>query len=261
MTMDIIATLNAYELNGKEHDEPSSTGTDERGYTFNQLLDKLLAQPLSKADTKFSTIFLALYRFFASPFRLLDAIIGRFKELDKNGKPMMIRIIAQLRYLGILEQWLRSYPGDFAFPSTRQYIVNFVGYLETERIFAVAAREIQMALQNIRGDDDTDWAYCDKNCPSALHALKSPSNANMADTSFLRVESPDEDRPVLAKCANSPNRSDNFEVNTSEVASGLSNTGLIQAQWSSLVSSERVYLSKIQWHMLNDQPEDRKSVV
>lgn len=136
--------------------------SDENGYTFDQLVDRLLAQPMSKNDTKFVSVFLALYRRFATPSQLLEAILKRFEALVKNKDLPLIRVIAQLRYLAVLHQWVAYYPGDFAYPTTRKLIRKFASSLAANREFSAAAMEIIRDLDMVAEDDDTDWACSDR---------------------------------------------------------------------------------------------------
>lgn len=144
--------------------QPSSTKSSatEIGVTFDDLVDRLLAQPMSKFDNKFQAIFLALYRKFAAPAQLLDAIVTRFEEVGVDDVPTMTKASAQLRQLAILEQWIASYPGDFAYPTTRKSLEKFITRIRPIRLYAVAARELQANLDNALEDDDTDWAFCDR---------------------------------------------------------------------------------------------------
>ena len=136
--------------------------SDENGYTFDQLVDRLLTQPMSKNDTKFVSVFLALYRRFGTPSQLLEAILKRFEALGKNKDTPLIRVIAQLRHLAVLHQWVAFYPGDFAFPATRKLIRRFAQSLASNREFSVAAREILQDLEAVVEDDDTEWACSDR---------------------------------------------------------------------------------------------------
>ena len=70
----------------------------EIGYSFDQLVDKLLAQPMTKNDQKFASVFLALYRNFAAPGALLEAVVERFDTLRTSSIPEMTRIAAQQRH-------------------------------------------------------------------------------------------------------------------------------------------------------------------
>lgn len=134
----------------------------ENGASFEELVDRLLAQPTSKADTKFAAIFLALYRKFAAPGRLLEAIVERFETLDRNGGAQMMKTVTQLRFIYILEQWVAQYPGDFAFPRTKRRLRMFISKITQNRIFTVAAKEMTGHLEFVQEDDDTNWAYTDK---------------------------------------------------------------------------------------------------
>ncbi|KAF9698291.1 hypothetical protein EKO04_003907 [Ascochyta lentis] len=136
--------------------------SDENGYTFDQLVDRLLAQPMSKNDSKFVAVFLALYRRFGTPSQLLEAILKRFDALAKNKDMPMIRVIAQLRYLAVLHQWVAYYPGDFAYPTTRKLVRKFASAIASNREFSVAAMEIMRDLDLVAEDDDTDWACSDR---------------------------------------------------------------------------------------------------
>ncbi|KAK6602557.1 ras guanyl-nucleotide exchange factor [Botrytis cinerea] len=51
--------------------------TKVAGVTFDDLVDRLLGQQMSKADVNFSEIFLCLYRKFAAPGELFDAVLSR----------------------------------------------------------------------------------------------------------------------------------------------------------------------------------------
>lgn len=134
----------------------------ENGATFEELVDRLLAQPTSKANLKFADIFLALYRKFAAPSKLLDAVIERFEVTDQDSVPEMIKSNTQLRYLAIIEKWVSTYPGDFAYPKTNRRLQTFASKLTDSRIFAAAAREISIALEAVDSDDDTAWAFNDR---------------------------------------------------------------------------------------------------
>lgn len=157
-----------YDSNGSEDEgsdvesaDASELPSDENGYTFDQLVDRLLAQPMDKKDSKFVSMFLALYRKFATPGQLLEAILKRFEALKRRAPPV-IRIIAQLRYLNILQQWTSYYPGDFAYPTTRRTLRRFATALAGNREFAVAATEILHDYEAVTEDDDTDWACSDR---------------------------------------------------------------------------------------------------
>ena len=135
---------------------------NESGSTFDELIDRLLDLPMSKSEGKFVPIFLCLYRKFATPNQLLSAILDRFDRVERSGQASLTKAGEQLRYLQVLAQWTGEYPSDFAGPTTRGAITAFVERLEKSRIFIYAAKEIGNHLEVIADDDDTGWAFKDK---------------------------------------------------------------------------------------------------
>lgn len=232
---------------------------DEKGYTFDQLVNRLLAQPLSKNDSKFSAVFLALYRQFAAPGQLLEAILHRFRALTRDKKPALMRIPTQLRYLAILEQWVSCYPGDFAYPPTRRKMRNFVTRLHSQRIFAVAAREMIADLEVVMEDDDTDWACSDK-ARERLDPKLFPGSNSVLD------EDSDEDYGRLLSSMTlgsdkidtelmSPLTARSTSLSTAgSVASStqtmLNGVETAQRHAKALAPSPRFSLTKLQWHSL-----------
>jgi hypothetical protein len=164
---------------------PPNTPVSDNATTFDELVARLLAQPTSKADSKFSAIFLALYRKFAAPERLLDAIIEHFDGLEKNGAGHMMKPVTQLRYLAILEQWLSQYPGDFAHLKTRRKLRIFITKISQCKILAVAAKEMSSHLELVQEDDDTDWGYSDQK-----HEVHPGDRISTGSTSSTLVEDP-----------------------------------------------------------------------
>lgn len=166
--------------------------SDENGYTFEQLVTRLLAQPMSKDDTKFVSIFLALYRRFATPGQLLETVLKRFEQINHNKDLPMVRIINQLRYLALLRHWVAYYPGDFAYPTTRRLMHRFASGLASNREYSVAATEILQDLDLVIDDDDTDWACSDR------------QRAQHDQTTFFHNK-------VLGECSTEENNDDNAD--------------------------------------------------
>ncbi|KAF2433146.1 ras GEF [Tothia fuscella] len=219
----------------------------EIGFSFDQLVDKLLAQPMSKLDSKFSAIFLALYRKFSAPGHLLDAIIQRFDTLGNERIPHVTKISAQQRHLGILEQWIGLYPGDFAYPSTRKKMEKFVYRISLDRIFAVDAREIAADLEVVAEDDDTDWAFCDRNRERA----KYDSGADFAKS--LSSLSLGDDSPTLTLRSSGGGSATTSASSSQTILNGVENA---QRHAKLLVPNPRFPLTKVQWHSLMEQPDD-----
>ncbi|KAF2760570.1 ras GEF [Pseudovirgaria hyperparasitica] len=234
----------------------SEMPTDETGYTFDQLVTRLLALPMSKNDTKFQAIFLALYRKFATPGQLLDAIIERFQALENDKKPQVLKTISQLRHLTILEQWIRIYPGDFAYISSQRKCKRFISRLMGVRIFSIAAQEMATDMESVSEDDDTHWACCDK-ARDQQEAVKSFAHPN----SVLDEDSGDEDYAHLTGSASmndarslaSGPRSSTVSIPTSAHScpqSLLNGVEMAQRQARGLTPLPRMSLTKVQWHTL-----------
>ncbi|KAJ5656909.1 hypothetical protein N7507_008859 [Penicillium longicatenatum] len=143
--------------------KPSSESncSAEAGLSFDDLVDRLVALPMSKQDGKFVTIFLCLYRKFAAPATLLNALIGRFDKNETSNADQLARMADQLRLLNVMAQWASDYPGDFAYPKTRKRINEFVTTLEKSHFYMFAAKEIGSFLDTNADDDDIGWAFRD----------------------------------------------------------------------------------------------------
>ncbi|EPE06255.1 ras guanyl-nucleotide exchange factor [Ophiostoma piceae UAMH 11346] len=133
------------------------------GMTFDDLVDRLLLAPMSRADFNFQDVFLCLYRKFAAPNELLAAIIVRLdKTWDDKTTHFLERTATQFRYIEVIARWVSLYPGDFARPLSRRQLEALVYRLANEPIFTSSARHIQDHLENeVEEDDDTSWAKSD----------------------------------------------------------------------------------------------------
>lgn len=168
--------------------------TKESGVSFEELLDRLISQPMSKTDSKFVATFLCLYRKFAAPSELLLGIIQRFEDFNDNYMPHLLQLNSQLRCLRVLRDFVADYPGDFAHPFTRRIITNFVHGLALSPAFAVAHKEIAPHLDVVQDDDDTEWAYSDqsRSRASTMESFLSISSAHSA-ASTVTADSSTED--------------------------------------------------------------------
>ncbi|PHH92891.1 hypothetical protein CDD83_4034 [Cordyceps sp. RAO-2017] len=133
------------------------------GVTFDELVDRLLAMRLSKADNNFSDIFLCLYRKFAAPGDLFSAILVRLdRARDDKTAHYLTKTATQLRIIEVVAKWVSLYPGDFARPTTRRNLEDFIMHLSTEPVFSIASQQMRRNLQfNVIVDDDTGWANAD----------------------------------------------------------------------------------------------------
>ncbi|CEJ54122.1 hypothetical protein PMG11_00444 [Penicillium brasilianum] len=138
-----------------------SNSSAEIGLSFDELVDRLVALPMSKQDSKFSAIFLCLYRKFAAPATLLNALISRFDKNEASNVDQLARMADQLRLLNVIASWASEYPGDFANPKTKKRINEFVTTLEKSHFYMFAAKEIGSYLDTNAEDDDIGWAFSD----------------------------------------------------------------------------------------------------
>lgn len=245
--------------------------TKDSGFTFDDLVDRLLSQPMSKIDGKFAAIFLCLYRKFAAPSELLSAITQRFQNSNESAHPHISRITSQLRYLSILSQWVSDYPGDFAHAQTRSLMSSFVANLAGNRAFAVAGKEIGSQLDIVSEDDDTEWACSDKSRSRANTVESFLSNSSVQSTaSTLNADSSTEDvaggatEEASKKLA--PHHSASASFSSSNGRSESQSTGSFQTLLNSVENAQRQAqlltpfprnpLTKIQWHQLADIPDE-----
>ncbi|KAK5119278.1 hypothetical protein LTR85_007634 [Meristemomyces frigidus] len=241
---------------------PNTPALSENGATFEELVVRLLAQPASKADSKFSAIFLALYRKFAAPGRLLEAILDRFDMVEKDGLASMITTVTQLRYLAILEQWVGQYPGDFAFPRTKRQMRSFIARISQIKLFAVAAKEMSSHLDMVQEDDDTDWGYCDKDRePSTDNRISTGSTSSTltGDHSFSFIEDMSgttlaDDKSTVATAGGDTIRSTSGSSTTSSQI--MLSTEAAQKVAQMLQPTPKQPIMKLQWRDLDEQPDD-----
>lgn len=133
------------------------------GLSFDDLVDRLLALRLSRADANFTDVFLCLYRKFAAPGKLFSAILMRLDRVrDDKTTHHLTKTATQLRIIETMAKWVSTYPGDFARLTTRRNLDEFIRYLSTEPIFCIAARQMHRNLTlHVIEDDDTGWANAD----------------------------------------------------------------------------------------------------
>ena len=244
----------------------------ECGVSFDDLVDRLLSQPMSKSDGKFGAIFLCLYRKLAAPSELLAAVIQRFELLKDNVHHHVLRVTAQLRYLNILAQWVSDYPGDFAYAHTRRCMSDFVASLIGNRAFAVAGKEISSHLEIVSEDDDTEWACSDKSRGRADTVDSFLSISSVQSTaSTLNAESSTEDVAAITETEDTPQKhglrhSITASLSSSAGRSESQSTGSFQTLLNSVENAQRQAqllapiprnaLTKVHWHQLMDIPEE-----
>lgn len=133
------------------------------GVSFDELVDRLIAQKMSRADYNFADVFLCLYRKFAAPAQLFGALQARLERVKEDkGTHYLLKTETQLRIVEVIAKWVSLYPGDFARPPTRRKLDELIRHLSPEPIFAAAAHQMRVYLDlKVTEDDDTGWAESD----------------------------------------------------------------------------------------------------
>lgn len=221
---------------------------------------------MSKNDSKFVRIFLALYRRFSTPGQLLEAIVNRFDTVNRDRNPQMIRTICQLRYLAILQQWINFYPGDFAYPTTRRNMRKFVSSLSSNRIFSIAAREMMHDLEAVQEDDDTDWACSDRNRDKSepvvnFHTVLDEDSEDEQFSSARGHLSTTSDTLSIARSMNTVASRMTQSSTGSLIIEGSTQTMLNNIEKNQRIARQLVPnpikpLTKIQWHQLMNESEE-----
>ncbi|KAI0459009.1 RAP guanine nucleotide exchange factor 4 [Xylaria acuta] len=149
------------------------------GLTFDELVDRLLAPKLSKADQNFGGVFLCLYRKFATPGELFSAILARLDALkDDKSIHYLTKTTTQLRTIEVVAKWVATYPNDFARPAVKRRLDEFITHLSAEPIFSAAALQMRKTMEeNVIEDDDTGWVKSEVEDTEA----DSESSANTSD--------------------------------------------------------------------------------
>jgi hypothetical protein len=155
------------------------------GVSFDELVDRLIAQKMSRADNNFADVFLCLYRKFAAPGVLFSALRARLDRVkDDKGTHYLLKTETQLRIVEVIAKWVSLYPGDFARPTTRRNLQELIRHLSTEPIFAAAAHQMRVYLDvKVTEDDDTGWAESDDVGDGSHDAVEKKSSQRGSDMS------------------------------------------------------------------------------
>ncbi|CAG9938929.1 unnamed protein product [Clonostachys rosea f. rosea IK726] len=238
----------------QRNDESGGATAKIVGASFDELVDRLLAPRISKNDSNFSDIFLCLYRKFAAPGELFSAILTRLDDVrDDKTSHYLTKTATQLRMIEVVARWVSLYPGDFARPTTRRNLEEFIKHLSTEPIFSISAQQIRRNLHfNVTEDDDTGWANTDEDGDKAASdLLKKDSDKLGQSLSGLGIEDEEGD--------DMPSRSsDNSFGDRGSVGSQF------QFHWydeyereaSSLEPSSHLPMNKFRYHIFMDIPDE-----
>ena len=133
------------------------------GVTFSELVDRLVAPKMTRADSNFADVFLCLYRKFAAPGELFAAILERLDRVrNDTTTPYLIKIGVEMRIVEVVAKWVSLYPGDFARPVTKRKLEELIRQLSTDPVFSAGAQQMRAHLEHrVVEDDDTRWAKSD----------------------------------------------------------------------------------------------------
>lgn len=247
------------------------------GYTFlsvplEDLVDRLLSPLMSRPDAKFVSTFLCLYRKFAAPSELMTAIISRFRVVSDSQEAHISKFTSQLRYLGVLAQWVSGYPGDFAHPTTRQIATQFLSGLGTTPIFAAARAELSNSLEIVVVDDDTNWARSDSDKSGArkvtairhIFLIINNLSSQLIDPieqdniGSIELEGPVKHEAnrhsATLSTTSSLSGPDSLSSISRQTQLDLVEKARQQARF--LAPNPKIYLAKAQWHRLMEIPSD-----
>jgi hypothetical protein len=256
-------------------DRPHEIISNDPGVTFDDLVDRLVAIPMSKQDVKFAAIFLCLYRKFAAPAKLLNALINRFDQTERSAAPQLSRASDQLRLLNVLAQWVSDYPGDFAYPKTRTKLVDFVTALERNYVYMFAAKEISMHLEIIVDDDDVGWPFRDGDAEEPegnetfLHtsARSSPTTTLLSQFSFSdhilhnvsSLDLSEDPSDLTSRDSGTLSHSSSAGRSTSTLTQSSTLVGTFESAQREALSLEltpKYLLTKVQWRQFMELPDD-----
>jgi len=164
--------------------------TDQTASTFDELVDRLLMCPETKAQIKYPRTFLTFYRIFAAPSELLEAIITRFTHTKPGIATTASEESSNDRILMVTEQWINAYPGDFAQPVTRFKLGGFLEEVESDSKLEAAAQQISLAREIVTEDDDTEWACSDSSSARRSTAITFLSTSSIDSEDCAGMSTP-----------------------------------------------------------------------
>jgi hypothetical protein len=222
------------------------------GVSFDELVDRLLAPKMSKADHNFADVFLCLYRKFAAPSELLAAIRARLDQLrtDRTAE-YLIKMETQMRIIEVVAKWLSLYPGDFARSATRKSLEGLIKQLSTEPVFVAAAQQMRMHLeQKVTVDDDTGWANSDPADESESKEVAGQRRSGVAESmSSLQLDGssvPSQRRPSQSSDLSAL---DSYRVPAGPARLQFHSVEDYEAEAAVLAPSAILPLNKLRYHM------------
>lgn len=229
------------------------------GVTFDELVDRLLAPRMTRADQNFADIFLCLYRKFAAPGQLFSAILKRLERAkDDKSAHYLTKKATQMRIIEVVARWVSLYPGDFARPLTKKTLDRFISHLATEPAFLAAASMMRAQLENcVVEDDDTGWAKSDDPPPEG-EVMEPPKTQDLEmdlggsmDSLTIRdpSDSADRRRPsATSECSSQVDRA----LGTGETNYQYFTYDDYEREAATMVPQATLPLSKMRYHIFID---------
>ncbi|KAG9257398.1 RasGEF protein [Emericellopsis atlantica] len=234
----------------QRNDNDTKQTAKEEGVAFGELVDRLLAPRISKTDADFSDIFLCLYRKFAAPGELFAAILARLDRVrDDKAAHYLSRTATQLRIIEVVARWVALYPGDFARPTTKYRLDEFIKHLSTEPIFSIAAQQMRRNLNhNVVEDDDTGWAHADDvEDDDGGHNAQKETNEVTSSLGSLQFEDADGRPSEGSEADRADTMSNQFQYHSYEE---------YEREAALLEPSNQLPMNKFRYHIFMDVPVD-----
>ncbi|EWC47609.1 hypothetical protein DRE_03229 [Drechslerella stenobrocha 248] len=192
------SSLSGVMLDSEEKSKRMSSGSGRYvGVSWDDLVERLLMYPMSRADQDFATVMLCFFRKFAAPVDLLDSILAKFQRVGKEEPIFLLQMNEKVRILSRLHWWVWECPGDFANTGTRQRTIDFARSLDSNRTFAGMAKDIIAILSQPIEDEDQIWGKKDTDShrfsmPSymTIHSPSSPTLPTLPAQPFVETSTP-----------------------------------------------------------------------
>ena len=251
-----------------ETDIPEPVDPSEDVVSLHYLVDQLVVNPHAKGHTQFKHNFLVMFRLFAAPVEILEALTDRYYLAGEGDYPRSLEI--RERVLAVLNQWLGSYPGDFGHNLTRTRLNSFINTIPKESPQFRAAESVRIALDLVAPNDDTEWSHCDNDIarPATAGTFFSTSSADTEEdfdssspeSSFGTFGFSNNDIDSRLALTNTSSSGTKAQTPTglefrNPSYSGLNVSAFLQREASFLSPQPRDPLTKIRWRQVMEYPD------
>ncbi|KAK4173570.1 putative Rap guanine nucleotide exchange factor [Triangularia setosa] len=222
------------------------------GVSFDDLVDRLVAPKMTKADQNFADIFLCLYRKFAAPSELLSAIRARLDQLREDKTThILIKAEAQARLVESVAKWVSLYPGDFARPATKRSLEEMVRQLSLDPLFVTAAQQMRVHVDHkVVEDDDTGWGKSDPidETDNMFEGLSRPQSDITGSMNSLQLDDPSAPSSHHRRPSQSSERSGSDIHGRTTARYQLHTLEDYEREAATLVPIPSLALNKFRWH-------------